>query len=95
MHLDEFIWKLLMETGYYYYAGAMPGGRQRQANLSLLLDRAGQYQQTSMQGLFNFIKFIDRLKKSSNDVGTASLLGENENVVRIMSIHKSKGLEFP
>jgi ATP-dependent helicase/nuclease subunit A len=95
MHLDEFIWKLLMETGYYYYAGAMPGGRQRQANLSLLLDRASQYQQTSMQGLFNFIKFIDRLKKSSNDVGTARLLGENENVVRIMSIHKSKGLEFP
>lgn len=95
MHLDEFIWKLLMETGYYYYAGAMPGGRQRQANLRLLLDKANQYQQTSMQGLFNFIKFIERLKTGSSDVGTARLLGENENVVRIMSIHKSKGLEFP
>lgn len=95
MHLDEFIWKLLMETGYYYYAGAMPGGQQRQANLRMLLDRASQYQQTSMQGLFNFIHFIERLKTGSSDVGTARLLGENENVVRIMSIHKSKGLEFP
>jgi ATP-dependent helicase/nuclease subunit A len=95
MHLDDFIWKLLMETGYYYYAGAMPGGRQRQANLTLLVDKASQYQQTSMQGLFNFIKFIERLKSGSSEVGTARLLGENENVVRIMSIHKSKGLEFP
>ncbi|HEX3012432.1 MAG TPA: helicase-exonuclease AddAB subunit AddA [Syntrophomonadaceae bacterium] len=95
MHLDEFIWKLLLDTGYYYYAGAMPGGLQRQANLSMLVDRASQYLQTSMQGLFNFIKFIERLKNGSSDVGTARLLGENENVVRIMSIHKSKGLEFP
>lgn len=95
MPLHEFIWKLMLDTGYYYYAGAMPGGVQRQANLRILLDRARQFQRTSIKGLFNFIKFVDKLKQSSGDLGTAKVLGENDNVVRIMSIHKSKGLEFP
>jgi len=93
--IDEFIWKLLIETGYYYYAGAMPGGQQRQANLRILYDRARQFQRTSIKGIFNFIKFVDKLKTSSDDMGTAKILGENDNVVRIMSVHKSKGLEFP
>ncbi|TCO68251.1 helicase-exonuclease AddAB subunit AddA [Marinisporobacter balticus] len=95
IHIDEFIWKLLKETGYYDYIGAMPGGVQRQANLRILADRARQFQNTSIKGLFNFIKFIDKLKNSSGDMGTAKTLGENDKVVRIMSIHKSKGLEFP
>jgi ATP-dependent helicase/nuclease subunit A len=93
--MEDFIWKLYMESGYYYYAGAMPGGAQRQANLRILLDRARQFQQTSIKGLFQFIRFIDRLQSSSGDMGVAKTLGENENVLRIMSIHKSKGLEFP
>ncbi len=93
--LDEFIWKLLTETGYYYYTGALPGGQQRQANLRILYERARQFQQTSIKGLFNFIKFVDKLKTSNGDMGTARILGENDNVVRIMSVHKSKGLEFP
>ena len=93
--MEEFIWKLYTETGYYYYAGAMPGGFQRQANLRILLERARQFQQTSIKGLFQFIRFIDKLQSSSGDMGVAKTLGENENVVRIMSIHKSKGLEFP
>ncbi|WP_053955307.1 helicase-exonuclease AddAB subunit AddA [Inediibacterium massiliense] len=93
--MDELIWKLLKETGYYHYVGAMPGGIQRQANLRVLVDRARQFQETSIKGLFNFIKFIDKLKSSSGDMGTAKTLGENDDVVRIMSIHKSKGLEFP
>jgi ATP-dependent helicase/nuclease subunit A len=93
--IEDFIWKLLMESNYYYYVGAMPGGLQRQANIRVLLDRARQFQQTSMKGLFHFIKFVDQLKSSSGDMGTAKTLGENDNVVRIMSIHKSKGLEFP
>jgi len=93
--LAELIWQLLTETGYYYYVGAMPGGRQRQANLRVLFDRARQFQQTSIKGLFNFLKFIEKLQTSQGDLGTAKILGENDNVVRIMSIHKSKGLEFP
>ncbi len=95
MNMDEFIWHLLVNTGFYYYVAAMPGGLQRQANLRILLERAGQYQSTSLKGLFNFIKFVDKLKAGSNDMGMAKILSENENVVRIMSIHKSKGLEFP
>ena len=95
MQLEAFIWKLFMDTGYYDYVGAMPGGVQRQANLRMLLNRARQFQATSFKGLFNFIQFIDKLKQSSSDMGAAKILGENDNVVRIMSIHKSKGLEFP
>lgn len=94
-NMDEFIWQLMIETGYYYYVGAMPGGAQRQANLRILLDRANQYQATSLKGLYHFIKFVDKLQAGSGDMGMAKILGENENVVRIMSIHKSKGLEFP
>jgi ATP-dependent helicase/nuclease subunit A len=92
---DELIWYLYGETGYYSCVGAMPGGVQRQANLRILFERARQYEETSYKGLFNFIYFIDKLKTSQGDMGSAKILGENENVVRIMSIHKSKGLEFP
>lgn len=95
VHVDEFIWKLLIDTGYYDYVGSMPGGIQRQANLRVLFDRARQFQKTSIKGLFHFIQFIEKLQNSSGDMGTAKILGENDNVVRIMSIHKSKGLEFP
>ncbi|HZK34974.1 MAG TPA: helicase-exonuclease AddAB subunit AddA [Bacillota bacterium] len=95
MTMEDFLWKLYMESGYYYYVGAMPGGIQRQANLRLLLDRAGQFQQTSIKGLFRFIHFIDKLTGSSGDMRVAKALGENENLVRIMSVHKSKGLEYP
>lgn len=95
LSMEDFIWKLYTESGYYSYVGAMPGGEQRQANLRILLDRAHQFQQTSVKGLFRFIRFIDKLQNSSGDMGAARILGENENVVRIMSIHKSKGLEFP
>lgn len=95
MKLDEFLWKLLIDTGYYHYIGAMPGGLQRQANLRILVDRAEQFEKSAINGLFNFIRFIDKLAKSGSDMSTAKILGENEDVVRIMSVHKSKGLEFP
>jgi ATP-dependent helicase/nuclease subunit A len=75
--------------------GAMPNGVLRQANLKILFQRAKQFEKTSFKGLFNFINFINKLTKSSGDMGSAKILGENEDVVRIMSIHKSKGLEFP
>lgn len=95
MKLDEFIWYLYTDTSYLDYVSAMPDGLERQANLKLLFQRAKQFEETTLKGLFNFIRFIDKLKKSSGDYGAAKMLGENENLVRIMSIHKSKGLEFP
>ncbi|MDU7439602.1 MAG: helicase-exonuclease AddAB subunit AddA, partial [Clostridium sp.] len=95
MPIDEFIWYLYMDTAYYGYVGAMPNGVLRQANLKILFQRAKQFEQTSFKGLFNFINFINKLTKSSGGMGSAKILGENEDVVRIMSIHKSKGLEFP
>ena len=93
--IDEFIWYLYMDTAYFGYVGAMPNGKLRQANLKILFQRAKQFESTSFKGLFNFINFINKLRKSSGDMGSAKVLGENEDVVRIMSIHKSKGLEFP
>ncbi|MDI6618498.1 MAG: helicase-exonuclease AddAB subunit AddA [Clostridiales bacterium] len=95
MPISEFIWYLYTDTGYFAYAGAMPAGEQRQANLRILFERARQFEETSFKGLFNFINFINKLKVSRGDMGSAKVLGENENVVRIMSIHKSKGLEYP
>ena len=95
MPLDEFIWQLYMETGYYGFVGALNGGVQRQANLKILFQRAKAFDKTSYKGVFNFINFLNRVKSSSGDMGSAKVIGENENVVRIMSIHKSKGLEFP
>lgn len=73
----------------------MPNGQLRQANLRMLFERAKQYETASFKGLYNFIHFIEKLRLSSGDMGAAKIIGENDNVVRIMSIHKSKGLEFP
>lgn len=93
--LADLIWSIFRQTGYYDFAGGLPGGMQRQANLRALYDRARQYESTSLRGLFRFLRFIERMKESGGDLGTARALGEQEDVVRIMSIHKSKGLEFP
>lgn len=95
MHLNDFIWEILMETGYYYFSGVLPKGNIRQANLRLLTDKAFDFEKTSMRGLFNFLRYIEKLSVSSGNVSTAKTLGENDNVVRLMSVHKSKGLEFP
>jgi len=93
--LADLIWAVYRDTGYFAFVGAMPGGGQRQANLRALYDRARQYEATSFRGLFRFLRFIDRLRGGGSDLGTARSLGENEDVVRIISVHKSKGLEFP
>ncbi|ABO49946.1 DNA helicase/exodeoxyribonuclease V, subunit A [Desulforamulus reducens MI-1] len=93
--LADLIWLLYRETGYYDYVGGMVGGTQRQANLRVLYHRAKQFEATSFRGLFRFLRFVERLKDSGSDLGAARSLSENEDVVRIMSIHKSKGLEFP
>lgn len=95
LSLDEFIWKLYTDTGYYNYVGLMNNGNLRQANLKMLFQRAKQYETSNFKGLYHFIRFIDQLKLNSGDLSSAKLIGENDDVVRIMSIHKSKGLEFP
>ena len=95
LSLAELIWKIYTDTGFYNYAGLMPNGILRQANLKMLFERAKEYEKTSFKGLFNFIMFVERLKSGNSDMSSAKIIGENENVIRIMSIHKSKGLEFP
>lgn len=95
MPLDKFIWELLMGSGYYIAAGALPGGVQRQANLRSLVDKAVVYQKDQSCSLFNFINYINAVKQEKVQMGQVKLVGENDDLVRIMTIHKSKGLEFP
>ena len=95
MDLHEFIWFLYETTGYTSYIRMTPNGALQIANLKMLFQRAKEYESASFKGLYNFIHYIERLKKNNQDLGAAKIIGENENVVRIMSIHKSKGLEFP
>lgn len=95
LKLNELIWKIYIDTGYYSYVGLTKNGEIKQANLKLLFEKAKDYEKISFKGLFNFIKYLEKIRKSNADMNSAKIIGENENVVRIMSIHKSKGLEFP
>ena len=92
--LDELIWDIYNKTGYYHYVGLMPDGILRQANLKKLFEKAREYEKISLKGLFNFILFMEKVGTSSGSIDSARIIGENDDVVRIMSIHKSKGLEF-
>ncbi len=91
----ELVRYLLEETGYLAIAGALSDGSQRRANLHLLLDYANKYEAAGHIGLSGFIRFIDKLAGNNSDLTPAVELSEAANVVRVMSIHKSKGLEFP
>ncbi|MBQ6787349.1 MAG: helicase-exonuclease AddAB subunit AddA [Lachnospiraceae bacterium] len=93
--IKELIQQLIRETGYASYIGAMPGGEQRYANIELLLERAGAFEKTSFYGLFHFIRYLETMQEKEVDFGEANILDENADVVRVMTIHKSKGLEFP
>lgn len=93
--VHELILKVLDETDYYTYVSAMPAGEKRKANIDMLVEKAVQFETTSYRGLFNFIRYIEKIKQYDIDFGEANIFGEDENAVRIMSIHKSKGLEFP
>ena len=93
--IRELISKIIYDTGYYDYAGAMPGGKIRKANLDMLVQKAGEFEHTSYSGLFNFLRYIERLQKYDVDYGEGQTGSGDDNLVRIMSIHKSKGLEFP
>ena len=95
LSLPEFIWKIYNDTGYFNYVGLMKNGELRQANLKMLFEIAKQCENISFKGLYNFINYIEKIKTSSKDMDSARVIGENDDVIRIMSIHKSKGLEFP
>ncbi|WP_107840367.1 helicase-exonuclease AddAB subunit AddA [Metasolibacillus meyeri] len=93
--LADLIWTIYLDTNYYEFVGAMTNGKQRQANLRALHDRALAYEKTSFRGLFRFLRFVDRMKSRGDDLGIAKSIGEGDDVVRLMTIHSSKGLEFP
>ncbi len=86
---------VLRTTGYLEYMTAFPGGVQRRANLTVLLERAEEFEKTSFHGLFHFCRFLERLKEREEDMGEAGIATDDMNAVRLMTIHHSKGLEFP
>lgn len=93
--LADLLWSLYEETGYLAYVGTLPAGAQRQANLRVLYDRASRFEATRYRGLFRFLRFLDRFQGQGKDMGNARALGETEDVVRLITVHASKGLEFP
>lgn len=93
--LEELLWKLLTETGYYHYIAAIPGGTLRQSNLRMLVEKAVWYRKSQNRGLFGFINYVEALKKQKVSTPQVKMFSESDDVVRIMTIHKSKGLEFP
>ena len=93
--LSDLVWSLIWDTGYYTYAGALPGGMQRQANLRALADRTLRLSEQGIRDLYGLITYIDILKTRNIPVGQVKTCSEDDNVVRIMTVHKSKGLEFP
>ena len=95
MSISALIWDIYNETNFLNIITAMPGGAVRRANLMLLINKARSFANSGYSGLYNFIRYIKRLKDFDNDFGEANILSENDDIVRIMTIHKSKGLEFP
>lgn len=95
MPIHKFLCHMLEVTGYEQYVRMMPGGLQRSANIEMLIEKASAFEQTSYLGVFQFIRYIEQLRKYEIDAGEASTVSEHDNTVRIMTIHKSKGLEFP
>ena len=95
MPIRDLLQRIVGDSGFLPYVSALPGGSKRRANVEMLFTRASDFEKTSYHGLFHFIRYIEQLEKYDVDYGEAELLDENADVVRIMSIHKSKGLEFP
>ena len=93
--VHQLILEVLARTGYGDHAKAMPNGEQRNANLNMLVEKAMEYEKTSYRGLFNFVRYIQKLQQYQVDYGEVNLSGTGESAVQIMTIHKSKGLEFP
>ncbi len=95
MPIRELLQTMVEEFHYLHYVSALPGGNKRKNNVEMLFVKASDFEKTSYFGLFHFIRYIEQLEKYDVDFGQDDMLDENADVVRIMSIHKSKGLEFP
>ena len=95
LSVQELLQTILRETDYLNYVTVKPEGNKRRANVEMLLVKAAEYEKTSYFGLYHFLRYMEQLEKYEVDYGEAGLQDENADVVRIMSIHKSKGLEFP
>ena len=95
LSLTQLIWLALEKTGYYYYAGAMPQGKKRQGNILMLIEQAKTFESSQIKGLFHFVRFMEQCKEYDMDYGEANTMSEDQDLVRISSIHKSKGLEYP
>lgn len=93
--IRDLLQRILDDYDYLNYVTALPTGSKRRANVEMLLTKASAFEKTSYFGLFHFIRYMEQLEKYDVDYGEADTLDENADVVRIMSIHKSKGLEFP
>ena len=93
--LEELVRTLLYDTGYFDYCSGLPVGKRRIANLRLLVEKAAQFEKSSHSGLYGFLAYAEAMDRINMAVGEAKSVGENEDVVRIMTVHKSKGLEFP
>ena len=93
--MHELLQRVLDDTGYEMYMSAMPGGIQRKANIDMLMERAKAFESTSYKGLFHFVRYMEQLQKYEVDYGEANVEEEQADTVRLMTIHKSKGLEFP
>ena len=95
LSVHELLWRILMGSGYLIQVRALPGGIQRQANVEMLLAKAQDYEKISYHGLFHFVRYIERMQKYQMDFGEADISGKSGEAVQIMSIHHSKGLEYP
>lgn len=95
LSIHELLYRIFDETGYDHYVSAMPAGRRRKANLDAMIDMALSFEKTSYKGLFDYIRYIEKLRKYDSDQGEATVFSDQDDLVRIMSIHKSKGLQFP
>jgi ATP-dependent helicase/nuclease subunit A len=95
MPLGDFIWRVLTDSGFFVYMGTMPDPEKRQANLRLLADRAQSFSRSRQVSLYDFLRYMNAMKKSDIDMPQAVIIGENDNVVRLMTSHHSKGLEYP
>ncbi|MBQ3516601.1 MAG: UvrD-helicase domain-containing protein, partial [Lachnospiraceae bacterium] len=93
--IHKILRSVIQEKGYLYEVASMPGGQQRLANVQMLLAKAESFEKSSYSGLFHFIRYIDKVQKYDIEFGEAGIMDEQDDVVRIMTIHKSKGLEFP
>lgn len=93
--LNELLWMALDESGYFHYAGAMPQGKKRQGNILMLMEQAKAFENHQVKGLFHFVRYMEQCRDYNMDFGEANTLGEDQDLVHISSIHKSKGLEYP